>query len=284
MRSIGIDIGTYSIKYAEIEYSNKNYSLKSFHEFILPQDPSTDPFVHIVDALKKIASTYDTDLDRFVLGIRQEYVCNRMVEFPFKQKFKIEKSLSFELEDDLPFDIEDAVIHPKIISTNGDSASIMAFAALKSNIAAIIKACNDVGIDPDIVSCEGAALSNFFEMWADAPKEIAPQVEDNIEQSDCIATIYLGHSKSLMAVHHKKQLVALRSIHFGGLEVAQAIAKKYNISIVEALKTLQEKAFILTSQKNVSQDQITFSNLIASSVDSMATEVKRRTISKKPKP
>ncbi len=278
MRSIGIDIGTYSIKYAEIEYSNKSYSLKSFHEFILPQDPSVDPFIHIIDALKKIANKYDTDLDRFVLGIRQEYVCNRMLEFPFKQKFKIEKSIGFELEDDLPFDIEDAIISPKIIQTSGEASSVMAFAALKANIAAIIKVCNDVGIDPDIVSCEGAALSNFFEIWSEAPRD-KPLDLTSTEQTECIVTIYLGHSKSLMAVHHKQQLIGLRSIHFGGLEIAQAIAKKYNISIIEALKTLQEKAFILTSQKNVSQDQITFSNLIASSVDTMATEVKRHLIS-----
>jgi general secretion pathway protein L len=278
MRSIGIDIGTYSIKYAEIDFSNKNYSLKTFHEYILPQDPTVDPHVHIVDALKQIASKYDTDLDRFVLGIRQEYVCNRMVNFPFKQKYKIEKSLTFELEDDLPFDIEDSIIHPKVLFTSAESSTVMAFAALKTNIAAIIKMCNDVGIDPDIVSCEGAALSNFFEAW-DSVVVDRPETADLAPEAECIATLYLGHTKSVMAVHSKKQLIALRSVHFGGLEIAQAISKKYNISIIEGLKTLHEKAFILTSQKNVSQDQITFSNLIASSVDTMATEVKRHLIS-----
>jgi general secretion pathway protein L len=276
MRSIGIDIGTYSIKYAEIEHSNKSYHLKAFHEFMLPQDPTVDPHVHIIDALKTIASKYDTDLDRFVLGIRQENVCNRMVSFPFKQKFKIEKSLSFELEDDLPFDIEDAIIHPKILYTEGEAATVMAFAALKTNISAIIKKCNDVGIEPDIVSCEGAAISNFYESWETA---IPDKTVSSWDVSDCIGTIYLGHSKSVLAVHCKDQLIALRSVHFGGLEIAQAVAKKYNISLIEGLKTLQEKAFILTSQKNVSQDQITFSNLIASSVDTMATEVKRHLIS-----
>ena len=134
MRSIGIDIGRFSIKVAELDYTNKTCKLNKYTEYLLPIDTATDPYVHIIEKLKQIIQKYDTDLDKFTIGLAQELVCTRNVTFPFKEKYKIAKSIEFELEDNLPFDTEKSIIHPKIIYTNESSSQVLASAALKDNI------------------------------------------------------------------------------------------------------------------------------------------------------
>tara|TARA_B100001248_G_scaffold258777_1_gene243649 strand:+ start:9783 stop:11417 length:1635 start_codon:yes stop_codon:yes gene_type:complete len=276
MRSIGIDIGKYSIKVAEIEFSAKDTVLSNYQEFILPVEGSSDTYVDVIEALKKIIAKYDPDFDRFIVGLPQEMVCNRKVIFPFKEKFKIQRTINFELEDDLPFDIDEAIIHPKIIYTRDHSSCIIAFAALKNNIARILELFQDVGIEPDIVSSDGAALANYFENWQ---RPCPTYTDDQDLPTNASAFLHIGHTHSILAVEMGGHLISLRSIMYGGRDLADSISKKYNINLVEAYKTLKEKAFILLSQKNATQEQITFSNLLSASLDNLASEVKRHMIS-----
>jgi general secretion pathway protein L len=83
----------------------------------------------------------------------------------------------------------------------------------------------------------------------------------------------MGHSRTVVAAFEGTSLIAVRSILWGGKNIAEAIVKKYEIPFLDALRELQTKAFILTNKQGATFDQVTFSDTIAKSVREMARDL-----------
>lgn len=91
MKSIGVDIGSSSVKIAEIETSNTGYALTRFAEFPLSTDPGRDNQLEIIEILRRVAGQSDLHHTRFVFGVRQGQVSTRLKHFPFKERHKVLK-------------------------------------------------------------------------------------------------------------------------------------------------------------------------------------------------
>jgi general secretion pathway protein L len=271
MRSIGIDIGTLSVKIADVELAGKAVVLRDFLEIPFSLDISQDKHIQILSAISRIAQTYDAHHCKFVIGVSQDRVSVRQKTFPFREKVKILKSLPFELEDEIPFDQDKAVFDAKIIKQHGNSSDVLACATPNKYIEDLIKVTNEGGIDPDVISSDGFALSNLFTNWWSAPPEAQTLPETN--QADVY--LHIGHSKTILMVLQNNILIETRSIQMGGLEIVKAIQKTYEISFAEGLKGLQEKGFVLTKNDGATKDQITFSNAIIKALNPLISEVKK---------
>lgn len=270
MRSIGIDIGTLSIKIADVELAGRNIILRDYLEIPYSLDISQDKHVEILAALNRVASSYDPHICKFAVGISQDRVSVRRKTFPFKEKIKIIKSLPFELEDEIPFDQDKAVFDAKIIRQSANESEVLACAVPNRYIAELIELTNESGIDPDVISTDGFALSNLFTNWWLLPSETGQPVSQSAD-----VVIHLGHSKTILIVTKEGNLIETRSIQIGGLDVVKAIQKTYEISFAEALKGLQEKGFVLTKNDGATKDQITFSNAIIGALTPLVLEIKK---------
>src|SRR4051794_13666446 len=169
MFSVGIDIGTSSVKLAEITIGSKSHRLTRYTEFPLKLDPNYDPKIEILDILRQIAEHYESMEAQFVVGIKQQNVILRPIEFPFRERHKIQKSLPFELEDDLPISQADCVFDFKAIRYQGTGVKGLGVVTLTNRVAALLGQVQEAGIDPSLVSVEGLAYANFFEAWDDIP-------------------------------------------------------------------------------------------------------------------
>lgn len=280
MRSIGIDIGSLSIKVADVELNGRVLALRDYVEIPFSLDNSLDKKIQIIDALRKIASHYDPHHTRYVVSLSQERVSVRHKIFPFKERVKIIKSLPFELEDEIPFDQDKAIFDAKVLKTQGPQSELLAVASPKKYVEEILQLLNDAGIDPEIISAEGFALSNLFTAWWTPPAEGPLSIPDeNLTDTgpNGTAEVYLqiGHTKTLMIIVHQNTPIEIRSLPIGGLDSVRAIQKTYEISYPEALKGLQEKGFVLTKNDGATKDQITFSNTIQRALQPLTFEVKK---------
>ena len=95
MRSLGIDIGHFSVKIAEVEAANKSFTLTRLDEFPLSTDPTKDTDIEVLDILRNLAQQYDSAHTTFVFSLPQEQVVLRNREFPFRERHKILKSIPF---------------------------------------------------------------------------------------------------------------------------------------------------------------------------------------------
>lgn len=273
MISIGIDIGSFSVKLAEIQASSKSYTLTRFQEFPLSADPNKDKKIEVLDILRQIAAAYDPDQTQFTLALHQQNVALRFRHFPFKERFKILRSIAFELEDDIPFSQDDAVFDAKVTRYIGNGADVIASACPKSYIKDLVSLAREAGIDPEILTVDGLALGNYLENWQTPPltqQALAPTPEPR--PADII--IDIGHLRTLLVVHSEGSLILARNIDWGGKQIADAISAKYGLHYLEAVKELQRKAFILLSAEGATRDQVIFSDVIKGAFDTLAQEVK----------
>ncbi len=277
MKSIGIDIGSSSIKIVEVQSTSKGVQVVQFYEHILSTALNADIELEVIEFLRDFTSRYDHSQTRFIYGLRQDRVAVRNKYFPFNDRLKISKSLAFELEEDLPFSAENSIFDAKIIRTVGPGAEVLACAAPKTHIQNAIQKALDSGTEPFLISAEGMAFANVFEKWNEPPPASLSSLPllDEAEKPPrhVHLVVNMGHSRTLVTAFEGSSLIAIRSILWGGKNIADAISRKYEIPYVEALKELQTKAFILTNKQGATFDQVTFSETIAKSVREMGRDL-----------
>lgn len=283
MKSIGIDIGTYSVKVAEVDSNRSETVISNFAEFPLSAVPNADHQLEIIEILRKITEQYDPATTRFTVAVPQNGVASRFKRFPFRERQKILKSLAFELEDEIPLDIGSAIFDGKICAYVGNATEVMALACPESSIREAIERTREGGVDPEIVSTETAALANLFERWEQPAITLveAPQINlpegvqpPPLEKKIVRAILHLGHSRSQLLVYRENALVATRNILWGGAEIAQSLAKAFSLPYGEAVKILQTKSFVLMSAQGASRDQILLSKTVSDVVDLLTRELK----------
>lgn len=289
MKSVGIDIGSFSIKVAEVEASGKNAgAIVAFHEHAINPDPRADRQLEIVEILRNIAAQYDRTSTRFVVAVPQNEISARLKTFPFKERPKILKSLPFELEDDIPLDPDETIFEVKICEILGDSAHVLALACPAETVDATLGKFRDGGLDPEIVSAEGLALANCFERWDLPPPQLpaastvpAESASDDARterlvqaQAEGRIVLSIGHSRSLLLAYREGALIAARSILWGGFEVADALARTFSVPYVEAVRILQKKSFVLMNSVGASRDQIVLSSTVTKELDNLVREVR----------
>ncbi len=280
MRSIGIDLGSFSVKVCVVNSTKKGLSLERFSERVLV---STNPFdrdLEIIEFLRAELAGEDPLQTRFVGSVPQDLVSVHTKIFPFKDRLKIFRSLPFEMEEDTPFNPDDTIFDGRIVRYESAQSEILACACPKETIKKYIQLLNDSGISPQLLTPEGIAFSNHFERWFEPIPTVAT-IHDPSQPSElpvpprnCHAIINIGHSKTLLVILEENKLVDIRSITWGGDNIVKVLQEKYNIAYKEALKQLQGNSFILTTHDGATNDQIYFSSLIASSVNDLVRELR----------
>ncbi len=285
MKILGVDLGTYSVKVAELDAGAKGFTLNNYFEFPLSTEPHADRNLQIIEALRGLAVNYDPSKTRWVVGVPQHRVSVHFKRFPFRERPKIQKSLAFELEDDIPLDIDETIFDFKIVEFVGTSADVLTIASPHEAIQELLSLSKDCGFDPEIVSVEGLALNNNFQAWNASPPEVSPALRIPSEAEDTgilreqpasnsRLRLHLGHSRSILIVYRDSNLVATRSIFWGGADIAAELARAFNVPMFEAMKILTSKSFILMNSTGASSDQIRLSHAVASQVDLLLREVK----------
>lgn len=277
MKILGIDLGSFSIKVAELEASSKGFVISNFFEFPLSLDANRDRDIQIIEALRSLAANYDPLSTRWVIGVPQHRMSALYKRFPFHERPKIQRSLAFELEDEIPLDIDETIFDFKIAEFVGASADVLAVACPKEVVRETLSISKDCGFDPEIVAAEGLALANIFESWNAMPPNVAetlrtPAVDESgamlplpISRSRLI--LHLGHTRSILLVYRDASLVSTRSLQWGGKDIANALSETFGFSVFEANKVTATKSFILMNSAGATPEQLKLSQTIAAQVD-----------------
>src|SRR5438105_4856441 len=103
-RALGIDIGNFAIKIAEIEYSPKSRDLVGLYD--LPRQPGDNPG----DVLREFLQKSGIKAERIAVGIGEAPVFIKRMELPFADSKRYLPAIHSELEDTLPFEMTDYVV------------------------------------------------------------------------------------------------------------------------------------------------------------------------------
>lgn len=258
--TVGVSIGTSSVKIVELKKSGKSWKLLHFGVVQLPEDAIVNR-----EILNPIAVTESIKTLINQLKLKSKIVCTSLsgtsviikrmtVEAP--RKSELQEQVFWEAEQYLPFDISEVVMDFHMLSRAKDSKTDVILVAAKSSVLdSYTGVIEDAGLQAKIVDTDFFALHTAFE--ANYPQS----------NTEAIAIVDIGASALKVVVVHANVPVFTKESALGGRNLTAEIQKHLNLSFndAEALKTGGQGAALPQEVMD----------LMAIMNDNFATEIKR---------
>jgi type IV pilus assembly protein PilM len=215
--SIGLDIGTQSIKCVKLKTSGSAIELVSFDLEDSPLDP--------VEVLKNIKHTQGADLVNISFCGSSTVI--RYVNFLRMNKAELRQALKFEAQKHIPFSVAEVNLDAEILKNDlPDNKMLVLIAALKKeSVAQRLKSLEDAGLRPNIVEIDSLALINAFNFNY-------PKVEMPENKSICLLNI--GATISNLNILNNEAPRLSRDIHSGGANLTKKLMDIFGIDFKTA--------------------------------------------------
>jgi type IV pilus assembly protein PilM len=230
---VGIDIGSHSIKVAEIDDTARGMVLKNFGTIGLPQDAIVEGSIKEMEivsaALKNLLQNLKIKNKNVAVSVSGYSVIVKKITIPRKEERDLEGSIQGEAEQYIPFDINDVNLDYQILYSGGEEEEegkesymdVLLVAAKKDIVEEYISLLHLTELNPAILDIDAFALQNTFE------------ISDH-EQSGCHALVHIGAQHLTINVIKDGISIFTRDSSYGGSQVTGEIQKKLNISYQEA--------------------------------------------------
>ena len=225
---IGLDIGSRSIKAAEITETKRGLSLTHFgivdiaHGAIEEgniNDPET-----VAESIKQLFKSYNIKESNVAVSIGGYSVIVKKISVQTMDEEKLQETIHFEAEQYIPFDISDVNLDFQILGeseSNPGQMNVFLVAAKKEMVNDYINLVNLAGLNPCIVDVEAFALQNTFEANYDM-------------QSENTALIDIGASKTSLNILKGNSSLFMRDVSLGCGQINQKIMSLIECSFEEA--------------------------------------------------
>ena len=269
MVSIGIYIGQDSICFAELSLEGTQPSLNSVNEyFFQPQDSQEEKNHLILSHFKEIKQKYKGQVLRFCYGLSQNRVTSFPAHFPFKEKFKILKTLPFEVEAQSPFSPNKSFFDTRICRIKEQQSSqTLCFVTPEENVKDFLKWELPFKTHPYLLSCEGAALANLLEFWNKPLSQAQKAMPHSLY-------LYLGEQNSQVLFYQDGFFTQIFTLDWATADIVKKMKHLYKLTAKQAWEEYFAKSFILTEVKGFTQDQRTFSNMIKKQLQLLIPKLK----------
>jgi type IV pilus assembly protein PilM len=230
---VGVDIGSHSIKVAEIDDTTRGMVLKNFGTIGLPQDAIVEGSIKEMEivsaALKNLLQNLKIKNKNVAVSVSGYSVIVKKITIPRKEERDLEGSIQSEAEQYIPFDINDVNLDYQILYSGGEEEEegkesymdVLLVAAKKDIVEEYISLLHLTELNPAILDIDAFALQNTFE------------ISDH-EQSGCHALVHIGAQHLTINVIKDGISIFTRDSSYGGSQVTGEIQKKLNISYQEA--------------------------------------------------
>lgn len=221
---IGIDIGSQSIKVAEVKKEGGANVLKSAG-ILKYTGPSIGKSVNDSDlklcaeTIKKICKQIKISQSEVNISLPEEFAFTRIVKFPNLTDEEIASAVRWEAEQYIPIPLSEAVIQHIILSSKGSGSEkkVLLIAASKAIVEKYIKTVTMAGLTP--LFCE-------TEIMATA-RSLSPDSGANM-------VLDIGVTTSDIAIVENGELMFARSIPVAGEAFTRAVSQGLNLDLTRA--------------------------------------------------
>ena len=215
--SIGLDIGTQSIKCVKLKTGGSAIELVAFDL----EESQLDP----AEALKKIKHAQAADLVNISFCGSSTVI--RYVNFLRMNKAELRQALKFEAQKHIPFSVTEVNLDAEILKNDlPDNKMLVLIAALKKElIAQRLKSLEDVALRPNIIDVDSLALINAFNFNY-------PKIEVPENKSICLLNI--GATISNVDILSSQTPRLSRDIHSGGANLTKKLMDIFGIDFKAA--------------------------------------------------
>src|SRR5262245_64627056 len=182
----GIDVGTFSVKFAFLEVGFRTNRMRGLLETSVAGGDA--PLLQRqMDAVREGLAQVSGEVTPY-LAVPGDQLSVRVLELPFSDSRKVDQVIGFELEGQIVHAIEDVVFDHLMVGQRPEGATVMAAAARRDDLAALVTAAEDHGIHPRALFAAPLIYRTLLPPAADAG--------GNGAASPCLAVLDFGHQRT----------------------------------------------------------------------------------------
>ncbi len=226
--AVGLDIGSSSIKVAQVKETGKGYELAAFDMALLPPEAVVDGalmnFPAIVEHIKELWASNKIKSKDVALSVSGHSVIIKKVSLPEMTPEELDESIQWEAEQYIPFDIKDVNVDVQILNPKAGQGQmdVLLVAAKKDVIDEYVSVAFEAGLKPVVVDVDTFCIQNMFEMNYGFPA------------NETVALINVGAAVININVVYNGLTNFTRDISMGGRLLTEEIQKQFNVSFEEA--------------------------------------------------
>jgi type IV pilus assembly protein PilM len=259
---VGLDIGSRSVKVAEIIESKNGPKLKRFGMVDMPAGAIEDGAISDPDTaaetIRQLIKSSNIKETNVAVSIGGYSVIVKKINVQTMPEEQLQETIHFEAEQYIPFDISDVNLDFQILGeteSNPNQMSVFLVAAKKEMVNDYINLVTLAGLNPCIIDVEAFALQNIFE------------ANYHIKDEN-VALIDIGASKTSLNILKGSSSVFMRDVALGCLQINQKIMSLLDCSYEQA-----ELLKFGEASKKMSAEEL--KQIVTAVVTDWCTEIRR---------
>jgi type IV pilus assembly protein PilM len=264
----GLDIGSSSLKMAEVRRTGKGYVLLTAGVVPLPPEAIVEGAIMnapaVVEGIMELVGKHKPGTRNVATAVSGHSVIIKKISLPHMSKEELEQSIQWEAEQYIPFNIQDVNLDYQILSDGkqkdakdgGDQMDVLLVAAKRDLVEDYAGLLREAGLHPVLMDVASFAVENMVE------------VNHEIDADEVIAVFNIGASITNVNIFRKGGSLFTRDIHFGGNQYTEEIQKAAHVSFQEA-----ESRKILVSDS--SRANTVVQEVVSAVTDSLLNELQR---------
>lgn len=226
--ALGLDIGSSTIKVAELKETKKGYQLVNFGMVSIPPEAIVDGAVMnagaIVDAIRTLLSEKKIKTKDVVTGVGGQSVMIRKISMPAMTPEQLEEQIQWESAQYIPFEITDVNLDFQILNpANAEgNMDVLLVAAKKEVINDYSAVLTEAGLNPVVVDVAAFSLLNMYE------------INYPIMENEVIALVNIGATVINIVITRGGQYTFSRDVSMGGNLYTEEIQKQLSVSYEDA--------------------------------------------------
>lgn len=237
---VGLDIGSYAIKAAELSRKTKGgadfYAVNKLGYEILPRDAIVEGSIMdtaaVAETIRMIFEENKISSKNVIISVSGNSVIIKKLSLPAMEKEELAESVFWEAKHSIPYPYEetnvDYAILPSQLGPEQQNLDILLVAAKKDKIANYTNAIHQANKNPEAIEVDVFALLNAIEINY-------PEVIN--EKNICI--INLGASLTNVIIAERGIPQLFRDIPLGGSLFTENLSKELNIGFDDAEKAMK---------------------------------------------
>ena len=234
---VGLDLGSNSIKMAELKVNGNVAELENFASVQTPSQAMnngeiTDSFL-LGEAIKSLHKEQKFSRKTASVGMWGNSAIVKKISLPKRDPKELREQIKFEAQQYLPFDISQVTLeyHTLPFSTTTDMMDVLIIAAQNDFITKYVEVTTFAGMNCKIIDVSSLALANIFEF-------------NYGRMNEPIALFNFGATSTQFLVVLQGEVLFVRDIPVGGFHFTNEISKNMGITYdeAEALKLTQDQS------------------------------------------
>lgn len=257
---IGLDIGSSSVKLAELKESRYGYRLANLGETFLPpgvivNKTIVDPEV-VINAIRSLVEDLKIKTKNVVISLSGHSINIKKVSMPLMSTSELREAVAWEIQQYIPYNISDVNYDFQVLPGENPEGNmdVIIVAAKRDVLETYVDVVTEAGLVPVVLDVDVFALENMYEVNYPLTDEV-------------VALVNIGASVTNVNILKGGVSIFTRDITTGGSNFTDLIRNEFNVDYqgAEEMKYSITPTYVPPELERLARDF----------TDSVSNEVKR---------